>query len=306
MPARSGTSLPHQVLHGPLSAVAGRTHLRSADQHKLFVPRTSTSTFGARAFSSSSPLSWNALPPAAPWSSHLHQHLQTILENSSFQQQFWLTVCYCRSVHLLVFFSSVTARAFVTVSVCLASVYVYLLTYLLVHLRCFVVICLTSFFVFNTVLCFLVCSLTVCLSTEEVSLTACVSFPCVVYFCLISHLKNRYAFSVCSFWGLRSQTPCLPPLSKFLATSLQVARLWPVEVVVRRQPPIRRWRSHTHTTSCLLLLRSVVECANWLVRLREDTDRTLYWLIDWLTNQHRPVTCRPGSRTEMLVGLKPA
>ena len=47
----------------PLSAVAGRTHLRSADQHKLFVPRTSTSTFGSRAFSSSSPLSWNALPP---------------------------------------------------------------------------------------------------------------------------------------------------------------------------------------------------------------------------------------------------
>ena len=30
----------------PLSAVAGRTHLHSADQHKLFVPRTSTSTFG--------------------------------------------------------------------------------------------------------------------------------------------------------------------------------------------------------------------------------------------------------------------
>jgi len=46
----------------PLSAVAGRTHLRSADQHKLFVPRTSTSTFGSRAFSSSSPLSRNALP----------------------------------------------------------------------------------------------------------------------------------------------------------------------------------------------------------------------------------------------------
>jgi len=43
----------------PLSAVAGRT----ADQPKLFVPRTSTSTFGSRAFSSSSPLSWNALRP---------------------------------------------------------------------------------------------------------------------------------------------------------------------------------------------------------------------------------------------------
>jgi len=37
-----------------------------------------------------------------------------------------------------------------------------------------VVICLTYFFVFNTVLCFLVCSLSVCLSTEEASLTVLV------------------------------------------------------------------------------------------------------------------------------------
>ena len=44
----------------PLSAVAGYTHLHSADQ--LFVPRTSTSTFGPRVFCSSGPLSWNALP----------------------------------------------------------------------------------------------------------------------------------------------------------------------------------------------------------------------------------------------------
>jgi len=34
--------------------------------------------------------------------------------------------------------------------------------------------CLTSFFVFNTVLCFLICSLSVCLSTEEVSVTVLV------------------------------------------------------------------------------------------------------------------------------------
>jgi len=83
MPASSWFSYPERVtfklclttyrfLHGlapphltrfctPLSAVAGRTHLRSVDQHKLFVPCTSTSTFGSRAFSSSSPLSWNAL-----------------------------------------------------------------------------------------------------------------------------------------------------------------------------------------------------------------------------------------------------
>jgi len=46
----------------PLSAVAGRTHLRSADQHKLFAPRSSTSLFGPRAFCSSGPLSCNALP----------------------------------------------------------------------------------------------------------------------------------------------------------------------------------------------------------------------------------------------------
>jgi len=46
----------------PLSAVAGRTHLGSAVQHKLYVPRTSTSTFGSQAFCSSGPLSWNALP----------------------------------------------------------------------------------------------------------------------------------------------------------------------------------------------------------------------------------------------------
>ena len=73
----------------PLSTVAGRTHLRAAGQHKLFVPRTSTSTFGSRAFSSSSPLSWNALPPQLrnPAIS-IMQHLQTILEDSSFQQQF--------------------------------------------------------------------------------------------------------------------------------------------------------------------------------------------------------------------------
>ena len=47
---------------------------------------------------------------------------------------------------------------------------------ILVHLRCFVVICLTFFFVVNTVLCFLVWSLSVCLSTEEVSVTVLV-FP---------------------------------------------------------------------------------------------------------------------------------
>jgi len=46
----------------PLTAVAGRTQLRSADQHKLFVPRTSTSKLGSRAFCLSGLSLWNALP----------------------------------------------------------------------------------------------------------------------------------------------------------------------------------------------------------------------------------------------------
>jgi len=52
---------------------------------------------------------------------------------------------------------------------------------ILVHLRCFVVICLTSYFVFNTVLCFLVCGLSVCLSTEEVLVTALVFLVMYVF-----------------------------------------------------------------------------------------------------------------------------
>ena len=66
----------------------------------------------------------------------------------------------------------------------------------------------------------------------------CVSFPCVIYFCLFSPLKDRYAFSICLQllgastsephqwlcpWTLlgicRPQTPFCP-LSKFLATPL--------------------------------------------------------------------------------------
>ena len=70
--------------------------------------------------------------PAASWPSDIHQHLQTILENSSFQQQFWLTVCHCYSVHLLVFFRSVTRFRD---SLCLASVFKCLFTYLLTYLQ---------------------------------------------------------------------------------------------------------------------------------------------------------------------------
>ena len=52
---------------------------------------------------------------------------------------------------------------------------------ILVHLHCFGVISLTSYFVFNTVLCFLVCGLSVCLSTEEVLVTALVFLVMYVF-----------------------------------------------------------------------------------------------------------------------------
>jgi len=52
------------------------------------------------------------------------------------------------------------------------------------------VICLTSFFVFNTVPCFLVCSVSVCLSTEEVSVTV------LVFLVLYTFAYFRYAFSM--------------------------------------------------------------------------------------------------------------
>ena len=60
--------------------------------------------------------------PAASWPSHLHQHRQTILGNSSFQQQFWLTVCHCYSVHLLCFLRFRHCTHFRD-SFCLASVF---------------------------------------------------------------------------------------------------------------------------------------------------------------------------------------
>ena len=103
---------PTKCLHGlappylttfctPLSAVAGRTHLRSADQHKLFVPRTSTSTFNSRAFSSLNPLSWNALPPQlrdpAISISVFRQSLKTHLFNNNSDWQCVIVVLYiCR------------------------------------------------------------------------------------------------------------------------------------------------------------------------------------------------------------------
>jgi Reverse transcriptase (RNA-dependent DNA polymerase) len=46
----------------PLTTVPGRSQLRSADDRKLFVPRTRTVTFGPRAFCCSGPSAWNDLP----------------------------------------------------------------------------------------------------------------------------------------------------------------------------------------------------------------------------------------------------
>jgi len=45
----------------PLTAVPGRSQLRSADDQKLVLPRTSTVTLGPRAFCWSGPASWNSL-----------------------------------------------------------------------------------------------------------------------------------------------------------------------------------------------------------------------------------------------------
>ena len=46
----------------PVSAIAGRSHLRSAASGLLTVPRANTSTIGPRAFAISSPTAWNCLP----------------------------------------------------------------------------------------------------------------------------------------------------------------------------------------------------------------------------------------------------
>ena len=70
----------------PVAAVTGRSHLRSADDRMLYVPRTQTVTLGPRAFSSSGPLFWNSLPPVLrdPDISLLHfrQLLKTYLFNT--------------------------------------------------------------------------------------------------------------------------------------------------------------------------------------------------------------------------------
>jgi len=46
----------------PLTAVSGRSWLRSADDRQLMLPRTSSVMLGPRAFCSSGPASWHSLP----------------------------------------------------------------------------------------------------------------------------------------------------------------------------------------------------------------------------------------------------
>jgi len=67
--------LTYKCLHGlapehlsrsciPLESVAGQSRLRYAGDNELYIRRTRTVSFGARAFSSSGPTSWNSLTSA--------------------------------------------------------------------------------------------------------------------------------------------------------------------------------------------------------------------------------------------------
>ena len=47
----------------PLFAHSGRSQLRSAEVHQLFVPRIRTTVMGSRGFYYAAPASWNDLPP---------------------------------------------------------------------------------------------------------------------------------------------------------------------------------------------------------------------------------------------------
>jgi len=47
----------------PVSAMSGRTHLRSTIHCDLVVPRTCLARCGPRSFAVSGPLTWNSLPP---------------------------------------------------------------------------------------------------------------------------------------------------------------------------------------------------------------------------------------------------
>ena len=100
-------------------------------------------------------------------------------------------------------------------------------------------ICLTSFFVFNTVLCLLVCSLSVFLSTEEASLTVLVFLMLYIFAYLFFSVKRPLCIQymspasgafdprpppgLCPWTPLgifRPSDPLFCPPSKFLASPL--------------------------------------------------------------------------------------
>jgi len=118
MPAQPGTTLHHQVRHTAVRRRRSHTlaFCRSTQTVRpphvyLDVRYTGVLQLLLIGFVVLEHSSLNA-----SWPSHLHQHLQTILENLSFQQLCWLTVFHSTPTWLCTLFS-VTARAFVTVSV---------------------------------------------------------------------------------------------------------------------------------------------------------------------------------------------
>ena len=70
----------------PVSAIAGRSQLRSASTGVLFVPRSHTVTIGPRAFAISAPSAWNRLPADLRDPSHslltFRKKLKTFLFNA--------------------------------------------------------------------------------------------------------------------------------------------------------------------------------------------------------------------------------
>ena len=129
MPARSGTSLPHQVVHTALRRRRSHTLAFCRSTQTVRPPHVYIDVWFTGIFLIE-PVVLECFSPAAPWSSHLYQHLQIILENSSFQQQFWLTVLFCTFIGFIQLRNHTRFRD----SFCLVSVFKCLFTYLLTYL----------------------------------------------------------------------------------------------------------------------------------------------------------------------------
>ena len=126
---RARISMPPWVCSGlylvcyftPVSAIAGRSHLRSAASGLLSVPRTNTSTIGPRTFVISSPTAWNCLPVDLRDPGHSLLTFRRKLICSTFHffshlvqmKIYWLTSIHviCCSCHLFLLVSCLrTAR----------------------------------------------------------------------------------------------------------------------------------------------------------------------------------------------------